>query len=250
MNYTSACLKRGHASINSITKDLDATTLEKSYSVWEHQYSARHYPGYCAHIPQGMDARSSPVPLPMGILAHAPPAQVSPRGLPRMARCAPFLLPGSKMNHSFGDISPANQFDELKQALLDQNTSQGCQVYFPLIFMDWKLLQDFWREQLRAPLLSSTLGSNEARPWGQPWCSWNVRGSTAEPPVLRCGLGNGYWFQTLFQSTTESVCLCSLSSTQACLSQQALHPQPRAWCLWKPSQALWGLFPHSLRFDQ
>lgn len=61
-----------------------------------------------AHIPQGMNARSSLVSLSIGILAHAPPAQVSPRDLPRMACCAPFLLPSSKMNHSFGDISPTN----------------------------------------------------------------------------------------------------------------------------------------------
>ena len=38
-----------------------------------------------------------------------------------------------------------------------------------------------------------------------------------------------------FQSRTESVCLCSLSGTQARLSQGAWNRQPSVWCLGKQS---------------
>lgn len=49
-----------------------------------------------------------------------------PRDLPRTACFALFLLCSSKMNHSFGDISPTTQsYHELKQVLLEQNQPTG-----------------------------------------------------------------------------------------------------------------------------
>lgn len=107
---------------------------EPKYSKASALRRALHWPGayalsrtVCQKLP-GVPAHES---LPTGEVTRPPLAWVGPRDLPKTACFAPFLLPSSKMNHSFGDISPTDQFNELKQALLDQNTSQGCQVFFP-----------------------------------------------------------------------------------------------------------------------
>ena len=58
---------------------------------------------------------------------------------------------------------------------------------------------------------------------GDSWDVPEMSEAAPQPPLLCHVPCDGYWFQTLFQSRTESVCLCSLSGMQARLFTRGLE---------------------------
>lgn len=102
-----------------------------------------------------------------------------------------FLSPSNKMNHSFCDISPTNQFAELKQVPLEQNTSRGFQISFPPTGFPW--IKNYSRiakknssdSLLPFPAPSITLRLNEARlPLGTTTMLLKCQKQHCKPPIL------------------------------------------------------------------
>lgn len=142
-------------------------------------------------LSQGTYKRSSLVSLPMGILAHqGGQTSTSCMGQPyRSAKKGRFCF-----------ISLAQQQDEslflwhqLYKSIWWIKTGPARRkhkprvsdlLFSPLAFTDRNLLQDFWSNQLRLspPPAPHWAWMKPDHPWGQPGCSWNVRGS---PSSLR-----------------------------------------------------------------
>lgn len=153
--YGISCLKWVHTYINS-KKRLRCNISEKSSTTREHGRSTRHHAGHCTHCLKDCMSGAHPYPDPL-VGQTSTSSCISLSNPPRMAHFSPFLLPATKWITFSYDISPTNQFNELKRALLDQNASQGCQIFFPPTRSHGsKLLQSIWREELRLPLPNTT----------------------------------------------------------------------------------------------
>ena len=122
----------------------DVTMSEKGSRTWEHAYSTRHPHGHptCGlkdHIPGAHpcpDSLGRPDINPL----HGPASAIHQEWL--MALHLSCTATKGVTFFFSNDISPTNQFSELKQALLDQTTGQGLRfsIFLISLFFNWKII--------------------------------------------------------------------------------------------------------------